>query len=124
MNALLFIVLVSGASMAPTLEDGGTYLCSSEVDTLARGDMVVFNRGRGHAIKRIAAIPGDTLSRLGLPMPSWSTATLVPPGKYYVRPDNPSARAGSQHFGLIGRSDIIGRLLGRAPPRTPHRLED
>lgn len=58
-------VTVSGSSMSPTLEDGDTmilYKLTKSIRGLKRGDMVVVETSGGKLIKRIIALPGETIT--------------------------------------------------------------
>ena len=55
--------IVSGESMYPTYKDQNVVISTSDFseDTLAYGDVVICKVKRGMVIKRIVALPGDTL---------------------------------------------------------------
>lgn len=133
MKTALFIVIM-GTSMEPTLQEGCTYR-AVEVDTVCRGDVVLFNFGHRERqglpgyVKRVIAVPGDTLR--GSLVPGEPPAILRY-GSYYVLSDNLKAGKDSRHYGPIRRVHIRAKIdtvaieancrkrrsidLGTAPP--------
>lgn len=63
-NYFFHPIIVQGNSMCPSLSDGDIVLCSSDfsMDDLNRGDIVVFRKNFKPYIKRIIALPGETVS--------------------------------------------------------------
>ncbi len=65
-NALFMTIPVSGTSMVETVQDGDNVILFKP-GKYRRGDVVVFNthvqteKGESHYIKRIIALPGDTV---------------------------------------------------------------
>ena len=120
---ILLTVLVLGASMEPALHNGRAYPVEALSDTapIQRGDIVLFQfgwrqiKGLPPLVKRVAGVPGDSLSRIG-PAPAFVTEPVIPPGFFYVRSDNPTSRYDSRRFGLIHRSQIRGRVIPRTIP--------
>jgi signal peptidase I len=146
-NLVVESSFVLSDSMEPTLRPGDWLL----VDKLcygfdgpdgspARGDIVVFNaplEPGDEYVKRVVAIPGDTVQitggRLilnGTPLDepylsadsptrvtggtdtdenSFAEPTLIPPGKYLVLGDNRPASKDSRSWGLLAGEEIIGR---------------
>ena len=111
---------IIGESMEPTLRSGRAYHYTTiDADaTVERGDIVVFQfgyrskRGQHPLVKRVVGVPGDSLgARHGREVPAFETRATVPEGSYYVQGDNPSGRYDSRTFGLISRSQILGKVV-------------
>jgi signal peptidase I len=145
LTLLMFLVIrlavqnfnIEGMSMEPSLHDKElilvdkwTYLFHAP----ARGDVVVFvapPHPDQDYIKRIIAIPGDTLTihdtsvivdgvtlnetyvdphRQGNVYAYKTVSNMViPPNEYFVLGDNREGSSDSRDWGLLPRSDIIGR---------------
>lgn len=134
---LVFYVLftsrvVDGDSMAPNLLDGERMLITKDYETPTRGDVVVFDAigetGEDEGlIKRIVAVPGDTVSVAGgvvtvngsiepnrnyIPDPNdplvIDTVT-VPEGHVFVMGDNRRVSLDSRRIGFVPLSSITGR---------------
>ena len=126
-------VKVEGTSMLPRLEDQDRLFINKFVyhfEKIGRGDVVVFNYPRDPAksyIKRVIALPGDTLSvdegqvyvngkKLSEPyvpdryrdIRSISTTT-IPPHEYFVMGDHRSISSDSRDFGPVERHFIYGK---------------
>jgi len=86
-------------------------------------------------IKRVVGVPGDEIAckdgrllRNGEPVPEpyldpgvttdGCKTTVVPPGKLYVMGDNRTNSQDSRSFGVIDRSDVVGRAFVRIWPLT------
>ena len=56
-------VLVSGSSMEPTYSNGNLLMCDNDFSSrmLQRGDVIVFTRSNKKYIKRLIALPGDSI---------------------------------------------------------------
>lgn len=54
-------IIVSGESMLPTL-DGGELMVLNKIDKIERFDIVVVDTGKEEIIKRVIAVPGETIS--------------------------------------------------------------
>ena len=56
-------IIVQGNSMCPSLTDGDIVLCSSDfsMNDINRGDIVVFRKNFKPYIKRVVALPGETV---------------------------------------------------------------
>lgn len=59
----LFIIKIDGSSMVPTLQDGDYVLCK-EVSQVSQGDIVICNSSRFSLVKRVIALPGQTVQFL------------------------------------------------------------
>src|SRR5438128_2669648 len=94
-----FRVEVEGTSMAPDVAPG-EWLVAIRTSRVRRGDVVVFehpDRPGFDLVKRVAAIPGDTIGALTLK-----------PGEYWVLGDAREASTDSRWFGPVP----LGRLRG------------
>lgn len=139
--------VVRGLSMSPSMENGALYLMDRSyfrAKTIARDDIVVFHHDGASYIKRVAAVPGDTiylvryresdqdelvldwqLSRLrrALTRPPWNRGmrlitSKLGPDEYFVLGDNLAGSVDSRTFGPISTEVIQGRVLF-APPVRP-----
>lgn len=126
---------VDGQSMEPTLHNEEYILVDKAVYLLhppERGDVIVFKYPRDPQVdyvKRIIAIPGDTISVVGQtvtvdgvvlnefyvnkddPNNPFSSFTnrLVGPNEYFVMGDNRGNSSDSREWGYVPRQNIIGR---------------
>ena len=116
----VFIIgYVPTVSMEPTIKTGSFIMGFRIVGDLKRGDIVIFERNGMITIKRIVALPGDTVYIdengnvfTNITVKDKSPVLLVPEGKYFVLGDNSEcsidSRYWSDHF--ISRSQIIASL--------------
>lgn len=136
------VVVVSGHSMEPTLQDGDRLLIQSTFYTPSRGDVVVIdgyiNYGKP-LVKRVIAKGGDTVDidaekgivyvngeALDEPYVAEPTYTLgdvsfpltIPDGKLFVMGDNRQHSTDSRFtsIGLIDERDVLGKVLWRIFP--------
>ena len=136
--------VVVGSSMEPNLEDGQRLLVNKVLYQLRepqRGEIIVFhqqNGGRIDLIKRIIALPGDTVeikegavyindSAIDEPYikaaPSYTmTKEEIPEGEYFVLGDNRNNSNDSHRWGTLAQENIIGKgWLSIWPPGSiPH----
>lgn len=136
---------ISGQSMYPTFENG-EYILTNKIEYKLhepqRGDVIVFKSPRNKDIdyiKRIIALPGDTLSLqegkyylngkklaenfLSPDLYTFAGSYLqenievtIPSGTYFVSGDNRPHSLDSREFGPIPKEDIIGKALIRYWP--------
>lgn len=144
----LFIISpqeISGQSMYPTFENG-EYILTNKIEYKLhepqRGDVIVFKSPRNKDIdyiKRIIAIPGDTLklsngryyvngvavNEYYLPNNLFTAAgtylqedveVTIPPLSYFVSGDNRPHSLDAREFGPIPKEDIIGKAVVRYWP--------
>lgn len=135
---LIFYVLftsntTAGDSMLPTLHDGDRTLVTRGYGIPRRGDVIVFVARTEHGqqerlVKRIVAIPGDTVSVRGgvaivngraedrtriVPDPEDPVVidgAVVPPGHVFVLGDNRLISLDSRRLGFIPLSNVIGAV--------------
>lgn len=127
------LALVQGESMEPTLR-GGQFVFVNRLDKgYARGDIVLLRSDSlgADVVKRIAAMPGDTIYIDGgtvfvngkpyLPYPGCGSCEYaglagrpltVPEGKCFLLGDNFSRSSDSRHeeLGLVDIADITGKI--------------
>ncbi|NOZ24412.1 MAG: signal peptidase I [Planctomycetes bacterium] len=134
--------VVRGASMEPTLWDGERLLLekvSKRFGGFERGDIVVFRYPedpRKLFIKRIIAVPGDTIRIAGERV--WLNGaelkesyvpdnfktfdilppTVIPEGHYFVMGDHRSDSYDSRKWGTVAENEIIGKVMIRFWPLT------
>lgn len=138
--------IVAGASMEPAFENG-QYLIVDEITYRLgepeRGDVIIFRYPRNPSkffIKRIIALPGETIKIEGPKMSIFNDAhrdgfTLKEPyadsidkgvfltdtlgdDEYFVLGDNRNASSDSRVWGVLKRDLIIGRAFLRLLPIT------
>ncbi len=78
---VFFLGYVPTSSMEPAISEGSLILGLRIHDEPEKGDIVVFRRDGKYLVKRIAAVPGDTVERDG------ETET-VPEDHWYLLGDN------------------------------------
>lgn len=135
--------IVSGASMDPTFATG-QYLIIDELSyhfsSPQRGDVIIFKYPldtKQYFIKRIIGLPGETVRiQSGAISITKTDGTVVnlsepyikntgnggdmsitlPADKYFVLGDNRPESSDSRYWGLLPRSDIVGRAFVRLLP--------
>lgn len=124
--------IVEGESMVPTLEDGERVIFNKFVylvDEPERGDVVIIKRPLKNYVKRVIALPGETVKfrdhQLYINGKKYEEAFIseealnhtgnfgpieVPEDKYFVMGDNRAISKDSRNgLGFISEEDIIGR---------------
>jgi signal peptidase I len=107
-NHVVQFCRIVSASMEPALQKGDFVLFDKTVNgcyTPHKNDVVIFRYPDDPSkifVKRVAGIPGDTLSFDNAP------ATIVPHGCVFVLGDNRGHAVDSRTFGPIPASSIIG----------------
>jgi len=130
------VVTIVGPSMRPTYHTGDRVLVRrAGLSELRPGQVVVIEHpaadgawvtplprwpgsSREWMIKRVAALPGDTLADLSLPLaqPRLAAGTVVPPGRLIVLGDNPAGSFDSRHFGYCPAGRLLGIVLRPLSP--------
>lgn len=133
------LVVVRGNSMSPTFRSGSVVLTDRHVPSIARGDVVVFERDGQEMMKRVALLPGDSYVQIGYAgswfFPNNSIAlekatksglpirrSVVPPGTVFVIGDNWFQSVDSREFGPIPVDSIERRLSTPAAEFESHVL--
>jgi signal peptidase I len=135
----LFIIQlarVNGDSMLPTMENGQMLLVSKIEDTYNRGDIVIVKEYNSFLIKRIIALPGETLTIVdniiyinGEPLDDYVDVNVEDWGvlaegitltdeQYIILGDNRNRSSDSRDFGPIELSDIKSKVIVRFYPFT------
>ena len=108
---LASFVCLKGESMLPDFKPGYMYPVSAP-DSLRHGDVVLCRQGReygGLIVKRIVAMPGDSLRAFRLPEPvTGRGGPVVEAHRVYLKGDNWRHSRDSRHFGTIHIHNIIG----------------
>ena len=74
------------------------------------GDAIVFRDDRRSYLKRIAGLPGDTVT-------CWGQPFELGEDEYYALGDNRDRSRDSRHFGPIRSSQIVGRVVLKYFPK-------
>ncbi|MBE3011825.1 hypothetical protein IL992_21860 [Microbispora sp. NEAU-D428] len=123
------VVRVAGMSMVPTYQPGDRVLVRrGGRPALRRGQVVVFRRlppdgvgrsgrpaglrGTPWLIKRVAAMPGDTVPDQVAPGVRAAPGDVVPAGRLVVLGDGPTSRD-SRHWGYLPASEVLGVVIRR-----------
>ena len=131
------MIRISGISMYPTLEEDDIGLCWKHGE-IQRGDIVAFQKGETIIVKRVIALPGETvfisddgsvfvngkkleenyitgLHRGNIDIQFPYTVSM---GQYFVMGDNRehSLDSRSKEIGCISEEQIIGKLFLRVWP--------
>ncbi len=120
---LFHTVLLAGyvptESMEPTLKKGSFLIASRVYPGLEQGDVIVFRRGGGLLVKRIAAVGGDTvdLEKLTytqgwvIPKRNWQVV-VVPNNSYFVLGDNVNNSFDSRYWEdmYLREADVVAKV--------------
>ena len=124
-----FFVVVQGGSMEPVLKNNQLVLATKEINSLFLDDIIVIKMNNGIIVKRITAMRGEkyveNLNKEASYMLASKKAGLnfhihnnkkislkeIPENYYFVEGDNRSGSFDSRNFGLIHKSQIIGKCL-------------
>lgn len=118
------IVLVSGDSMNPTYKHGDILLATKSTD-INKNDVVVFKQSDEVFIKRVYAVPGDTIEIIdngiyinGIKLSQYSCEQddckfVLEDGEYYLLGDNCNNSVDSRSFGCVPKSRIISKVVIR-----------
>ena len=131
-------MLVSGASMRPTLDPGQRIAVAPLVRPPTRGDLVVVGRHDLEVVKRVVGLPGEQVrlraGRLevdGRPVPepylpggsgAGELDLRLGPAQYLVLGDHRAASTDGRDFGPVGADAVVGRVrFAYWPPRRLRR---
>jgi signal peptidase I len=128
------VTVVDGQSMAPGLMNGQVVLVDTAVRgrDLRRGDVIVFTQGNESLVKRVVALPGDTLEPVDAaafarvrdlferpPVGSAPSCLTVPAGRLVALGDNRRESDDSRAFGPVPVDAVVGRLVCKVPQGGP-----
>lgn len=123
------IAVVQGGSMEPALYDGGFVLYVRHVSQYSRGDMVIVDVGGEPAVKRVVALPGETVEIDGgvringaavqeekiweetVAKAGCEYPLILGDTKYFVLGDHRSNSIDSRNYGPVERSALCGKVL-------------
>lgn len=128
---LLQLALIDGASMTPTYKNFQFVLINKTDRDIAVGDVVAFKKDSvGTLIKRVAALPGDTVKiengkltvnekespvykEIEIKCADGSLETVLGEDEYFVLGDNLSESKDSRYeiVGKVGSDEIIGKII-------------
>ncbi len=129
---LVCAVVVHGESMAPAYQQGQICLVGKAAATVARGDVVIVDDGHGQSIKRVVALPDESVffrngkvyvngrllmePYLYLPArtyPVYETRFTLGHDSVFVMGDNRSASEDSRVYGPVPRKAIVGKVIAQ-----------
>ena len=126
--------IVSGSSMDDTYQDGQKIFVSRTAywqELPERGDVITFKLDNEYLLKRVIALPGDTIriedcktyvndKQIAEPyVDSWSSYNTsmaeqtVPEGHVFVMGDNRDNSFDSRDFGFVDLDQIVGRVINQ-----------
>lgn len=112
---VLLVGYVPTESMAPTIPKGGVIVAARSIHEINRGDILIFTHDGKKLVKRVAAIPGDSIHweefRMGhTETNGWDTT--VPINRFLVCGDNAEQSLDSRFWDdpYVKQSEIIGRV--------------
>lgn len=114
-------IIVDGDSMSPTLTDGEMMLLN-KLGSIERNDIVVINNEEGYIIKRVIALPGESIEcRDGVIYindekydDNFASKTddfvkqFLNDDEYFVMGDNRLVSMDSRVFGAVTKKEILG----------------
>ena len=102
---VLLIGYVPSASMTPTLPERSLVIGCRWFEELQVGDIIIFERDAVLMVKRIAAVPGDSLDlreltyMTSVPIPVWEEPVInIPENCYFVLGDNSESSWDSRYW--------------------------
>ncbi len=120
-------IRVNGTSMEATLHNGETMILNKlgmKTSGLKRWDIIVLKTKNSHLIKRIIALPGETIKyedgklyinnkeiedKYSLTTTEDFEEITIPKEQYFVMGDNRYLSQDSRAIGPVNKSDIIGK---------------
>ena len=121
LKTVLFLGYVPSASMEPTIASGSYILGTRLFGELERGDVVIFFQNDRCLVKRISAVPGDSVAINDITKEavvngdlSDATRTLIVPEEcYFMLGDNPAVSVDSRYWEepFIAIDQILARVI-------------
>ena len=121
LKTVLFLAYVPSASMEPMIASGSYILGTRLFGELERGDVVIFFQNGRCLVKRIAAVPGDSVAINDITKEavvngdlSDATRTLIVPEEcYFMLGDNPAVSVDSRYWEepFIAIDQILARVI-------------
>lgn len=117
---VILIGYIPTCSMEPTLPQGSFIIGTRIFSEPEVGDIIVFEKDGAPLVKRVAAVPGDTvdLSQLtymmSIPTPTWGEKLLtVPKGCYFVLGDNTQDSWDSRYWEdpFIVHESVVAKVI-------------
>jgi len=118
---VFFIGYVPSASMEPTIKEGACVFGYRVFINIHRGDVVVFRHDEQLHVKRIAAVPGDTIYidntdhsvSVNEPMEAADRVLTVPDGCFFMLGDNREDSLDSRYWDdpFIIETEILAKML-------------
>lgn len=108
------LLVVSGPSMIPTFNDKDYAFCTVVYDNtkLNDGDIVVVRYDNRYIVKRLRAMPGETVGLTEEDIIRNVPILTMGEDEYYVLGDNYEVSNDSRAIGPISRSDIVYKYTG------------
>lgn len=117
---ILFVGFVPTSSMAPTIPEKSFIIGTRIYGDVQKGDIVVFKIDGAILVKRIAALPGESVFiddctstvSVGTELEYFTRKLIVPEDFYFVLGDNPESSIDSRSwlYPYISRGQIIAKL--------------
>ena len=103
LKTVLFLGYVPSASMEPTIASGSYILGTRLFGELERGDVVIFFQNGRCLVKRIAAVPGDSVA----------INDITKEAVYFMLGDNPAVSVDSRYWEepFIAIDQILARVI-------------
>ena len=120
-HTVLFVGIVPSSSMEPTIPEGSIILGNRLVGSLGRGDIIVFRHEGKTLVKRVVAVPGDTVYlddldgsfTVNRETPNATRILTVPEGYFFVVGDNRRNSLDSRVWEapFVSGGTVIARLV-------------
>ena len=120
MRCVFLFGFVPTASMEPTLERDSFILGVRVFSEIRKGDIVIFEHDGRLLVKRVAALPGETvdlseltyMTTLGIPIRD-TDALIVPEDCYYLLGDNVQNSIDSRYWAdpFVKREQIVAKMI-------------
>ena len=118
-RTVFFIGYVPSPSMEPTIRAGSFVFGYRVVGEIRHGDILVFHHGGQTLVKRVAAVPGDTVyidgsgnASVNKEPPDTERILSVPSGYYFMLGDNAEDSIDSRVWDepFVGRGQVVARI--------------